>query len=103
MVYIDNEAWVLLADGRLISLNRKLVDRVVGQGGQLIPSERVAWNASGTGFVLLPEPEAPAASAEAAPETEPEGTPAAAETAQEPEPEEPPAAAEAAPARRRQR
>lgn len=67
MEVVDNEVWLLLADGRLISMNQHASQAHVAQGNaQVIPPERVVRD--GGAFVLLDEDDPRVAEGKAAAE-----------------------------------
>lgn len=67
MEVVDNEVWLLLADGRLISMNKHASQAHVAQGNaQVIPPERVVRD--GGAFVLLDEDDPRVAEGKAAAE-----------------------------------
>jgi hypothetical protein len=67
MEVVDNEVWLLLADGRLISMNQHASQAHVAQGNaEVIPPERVVRD--GGAFVLLDEDDPRVAEGKAAAE-----------------------------------
>ena len=91
MEVVDNEVWLLLADGRLISMNQHASQAHVAQGNaEVIPPERVVRD--GGTFVLLDEDDPRVAEGKAAAEKaakeKAEAEAAAAEDVEEEEEEE---------------